>query len=100
MQLARADGVEAQQTAERHVDLGDLAHVERIAQAAQLHQLGLAQRVGSLGGERGPTLPVDLVERARLARESVARCARLGHRPHSTPAGHPSFVTGPPRREP
>ena len=60
--------VEVEQPAERQVDLAHLAQVERVAEAAQLHDLGLGQGQRRARRERGPGGAVDLDE-GRVGRE-------------------------------
>ena len=59
-------GVEAQQAAEGQVDLAHLGEVEHVAEAPDLHDLGLGERLLHVGGEAGPLGAVDLaVQRER-----------------------------------
>ena len=88
-----AVGVQRQQPAQRQVDLAHLGQVEAVAEAAQLHDLGLDERLRDAGGQSRPFRAVDLaVEvRAQSAQPSVdGGCGRRGR----GVGGHPAHRIG------
>ena len=84
MQLAGAGGVEVEQPAQRKVDIRDLADVEWLAEAAQLHDLGLPEGEAS-GGREGR--PVGSVQLDKWGAVTVVRRADngFGHSPKLSP---------------
>jgi len=83
MELLGAADVQVEQAAEREVDLLDLPEVQRVAEAAQLHDLGLLERKPGVLRQLGPVGTAQLHEGgAGLAvrRGSAASGAVLSHR--------------------
>jgi hypothetical protein len=73
-EVLRVLRIEAQQPAERQVDLLDLAHVESVAESADLDDVGLTEREAGGGGEPCPLRSVDLHVRRCLALGGPGRC--------------------------
>ena len=65
-------GIQIEQTTEREVDLLDLLKVERVTEPPQFDELGLRQRSGHRGSQRGPVAAIQLDERRQLAVVLVA----------------------------
>ena len=63
VELAGRLDVQVQQPGQREVDLADLLHVERIAEAAETEYVLLVEGLLHLGSQPGPGLPVQLHER-------------------------------------
>ena len=78
MQPLSARHIQVQEAADRQIDLGDLAHVERIAQTAELDDLRLLERLRGGAREFGPVGPAEFYERGELSDMRAGAC--LSHR--------------------
>ena len=99
-QPLRRRRVEAEQPAQRQVHLAHLGEVEAVADAAELYDLGLAQRLVEPGGQSRPFGPSDLAVRRQgqggvggghgIHRIGALRRGVTGHSPISSPASRRS----------